>query len=122
VEIPPTLSVAVEGSALRQVLLNLILNARQAMDTGGTLAIVAANEGDEIRLEVTDTGKGIAPEDHRRIFEPFYSGREQGSGLGLAITRRVVEAAGGRIEVTSELSVGTTFTITLPGSGEGGAG
>jgi signal transduction histidine kinase len=122
VEIPPTLSVAVEGSALRQVLLNLILNARQAMEVGGTLAIVAANEGDEIRLEVTDTGKGIAPEDHRRIFEPFYSGREQGSGLGLAITRRVVEAAGGRIEVASELRVGTTFTITLPGSGEGGAG
>lgn len=123
-DVPPGLRVAVPESSLRQVLLNLVLNARQAMEGGGVLRIEARADGDRaerVRLVVADTGTGIAPDDLGRIFEPFHSGREQGSGLGLAITRRVVEGAGGTIAVTSTPGEGTTFTLTLPGDEDGGA-
>jgi len=125
-DVPAGVGVAIPASALRQVLLNLILNARQAMPGGGVLRIEVATGGDavregEVRIVVADTGKGIAPDDLDRIFEPFYSGRERGSGLGLAITRRVIEDAGGSITVASTPGEGTTFTLTLPAWDDGGA-
>jgi signal transduction histidine kinase len=105
----------VEPTALRQVLLNLVVNAAQAMPHGGVLRIAAAREGRQVVIEVSDTGVGIAPQDLKRVFRPFYSGREKGSGLGLAIAHRVVTDAGGEIRVESERGVGTTFTLTFPG-------
>ena len=113
-EISHGLRAAIDAGGLQQALLNLILNARQAMPTGGTISIRVVPDRDWVVLEVADTGSGIAPEDRARVFEPFYSGRERGSGLGLAITQRVIREAGGRIDFDSAPGRGTTFTIRIP--------
>lgn len=118
-EIPRGLIVRLSASALQQVLLNLVLNARQAMEVGGTLTLRASGEGNRARVSVCDTGTGIAPEDRDRVFQPFHSGRQSGSGLGLAISRRIITDAGGHIGVESEPGKGATFTILLPLAREG---
>lgn len=100
-----------------QVLLNVALNAREAMKGGGRLAIHARREGGEAVVEVADSGPGMPPEDLRRIFEPFYSRRFGGTGLGLPIARRIVAAHGGRIDVESAVGHGTRVLIRLPVSG-----
>jgi signal transduction histidine kinase len=105
--------VAMEPGALKQVVLNLTLNARQAMPDGGRLEFEAEPRRSEVLLHVADTGVGIEAKDLGRVFEPFVSGRTQGSGLGLSIVKRVVEEAGGRVAVSSEVGVGTRFTLTL---------
>ncbi|HMF55536.1 MAG TPA: ATP-binding protein, partial [Pyrinomonadaceae bacterium] len=113
--------VLVEGDAerLTQVLDNLIQNALSAMPDGGRLAIscqvVTTVDGPAAaRLTVEDTGRGIPPEDHERIFEPFFTARETGTGLGLAIAREIVEAHGGRINFVSREGSGALFLIELP--------
>lgn len=99
---------------LRQVLLNLCLNALQAMPDGGRLVISAAERGGNAVLEIEDSGAGI-PEDVRgRVFDVHFTTRAEGSGLGLAICRRLVEESGGTITFTSEVGRGTTFRIELP--------
>ena len=70
------------------------------------------------RIEVTDTGRGIAPEDISKVFEPYYSTKETGTGLGLAIVKKAIDDHGGTISVTSKQGTGTTFTITLPVNGK----
>ena len=87
---------------LRQTLLNLILNGLQAMPEGGTLTLKANTSNGNFLISVTDTGTGIAPENHRRIFEPYFTTKAKGSGLGLAIARRIIEAHGGTITVIHE--------------------
>ena len=82
---------------LRQTLLNLILNGLQAMPEGGTLTLKANTSNGNFLISVTDTGIGIAPENRRRIFEPYFTTKAKGSGLGLAIARRIIEAHGGKI-------------------------
>ncbi len=114
VDVPTGLGVALDAGALQQVILNLVLNARQAMPEGGTLRVSAELDGDEAVVCVTDTGVGIAADDLDAIFRPFHSGRETGSGLGLAISQRVVSDAGGRIDVTSAVGSGTEFRVRLP--------
>jgi len=102
---------------MQQVLLNLILNARDAMEARGMITIrgATADGGKSVTLSVTDTGCGIAEEHLGRIFEPFFSTKgEQGNGLGLSIGRSVVERHGGMVEVDSRAGVGTTFRIVLP--------
>jgi signal transduction histidine kinase len=99
---------------LRQSLLNLILNSLQAMPEGGTLTLEAKTSNGNFLISVTDTGIGIAPEHRPRIFEPYFTTKPKGSGLGLAITRRIVEAHGGTITVTSEAGGGCRFLISLP--------
>jgi two-component system NtrC family sensor kinase len=105
---------------LRQILVNLLTNAADAVGTGGHVEVTAALEegdgGPRVKLCVKDDGVGIAPEDAARIFEPFYTtkGRGKGTGLGLAICRELATALGGRISVVSEPGVGSTFTVTLP--------
>jgi signal transduction histidine kinase len=100
---------------VRQVVLNLILNAVQAMPEGGDLLIAVTDVGREsVRLSVTDTGKGIAPADRPRLFDPFFTTRPGGTGLGLAIAHNSVVAHGGWIEVESEVGKGSTFTVVLP--------
>jgi signal transduction histidine kinase len=97
----------------RQALLNLMLNAEQAMPTGGELTIQAARELTGVSLSLIDTGNGMNPEVLGKVFQPFFSTKQGGNGLGLPTTRKVVEAHGGRIEVQSEPGKGTKFTLHL---------
>lgn len=99
---------------LKQVLLNLVMNAIQMQPDGGTVTIRASRAGDAARLEVIDSGPGIAPELLPRIFEPFFTTRRDGSGLGLAIVRKIVEDHAGTIAIASEPGHGTHITLTWP--------
>jgi PAS domain S-box-containing protein len=105
-------------SQLEQVLVNLTVNATQAMPAGGTLTIDVQSRpaDDHVTLRVRDTGVGLDPQQQRLIFEPFYTTRraEGGTGLGLSTVYGIVTAAGGRIDVTSTPGRGTTFTLRLP--------
>ncbi len=106
----------VDTNKLEQVFLNLIMNAVQAMETGGVLTVRTRCEGSACTLSVSDTGKGIAADVVPRIYDPFYStkGVGEGTGLGLTVSKAIVEQHGGLISFeTSE--EGTTFTVTLPG-------
>ena len=103
-----------DADRLKQVLLNLLLNAIQAMPSGGTLGVAAAVSGGRLAVTVTDTGGGIAPDLLPRVFEPYVTTKAQGLGLGLAIARRIVEAHGGTIEAESEPGRQTRFRFTLP--------
>ena len=110
---PPVL-LAADRDMLRQVLLNLIGNAYQAMIDGGTVTVGLTTDGSKLHMSVTDTGIGMDAEVSRRVFEPFYTTKARGVGLGLAVSRRIVEAHGGDITVVSAPGQGTTFTVTLP--------
>jgi two-component system sensor histidine kinase HydH len=115
---PPTLPpLKADREYLRQTLLNLILNGLQAMPKGGTLTLKANTSNGNFLISVTDTGIGIAPENRRRIFEPYFTTKAKGSGLGLAIARRIIEAHGGKITVTNEAGGGCRFLISLPING-----
>jgi len=117
--------ILVDPADLQQALLNLVLNARDAMPTGGTLTLRVADEStagpaaaSAIRLEVTDTGSGIPPEIVPRIFEPFFTTKPvgHGTGLGLAMVRLFVDEAGGQIKVNSVVGAGTTIALIFPES------
>jgi signal transduction histidine kinase len=107
-----------DAHQLRIVFGNLIRNARDAMPEGGSLVINAHGSGNEIAIDVADTGAGIRSEDLGKIMEPLYSTKARGIGLGLAITRAIVEKHGGRLDVASELGRGTTFTVRLSAAHE----
>ena len=111
---------------LRQIVVNLISNALDAVDRAGKVSIVASAEDTDVLITVSDTGHGIAPDDLRRIFEPFYTtkGRGKGTGLGLAICRQLTAALGGSISVQSQPGQGSTFYVRLPrdGAPAGGSG
>lgn len=98
----------------RQALLNLLINARQAMPRGGELLLRTRSEGPWNLFEITDTGMGIPDDVRARVFDAFYSTRSGGSGLGLPTTRKIVEAHDGSIRVQSEPGKGSQFTIRLP--------
>ncbi len=100
----------------RQALLNLMLNAVQAMPQGGELTVQASAENNHVLLALIDTGAGIAPELLPKIFRPFFSTKSKtgGSGLGLPTTKKIIEAHRGSIDVQSEPGKGTKFTIRLP--------
>ena len=108
---------------LQQIFLNLFINAIQAMRDGGTLAVRARTEngGHWLKVEVADTGTGIAPEDLPHIFEPFYTTKEvgRGTGLGLSVSYSIAQKHGGHIEVKSQKGAGSTFTVVLPVDEEG---
>ncbi len=121
--LPP---VRLERDQLQQVVLNMAMNAAQAMGEGGVLTIrtrgVRDREGDWVVIEVQDTGPGIPPEHLARIFEPFFTTKPpgQGTGLGLSICDRIVSQAGGRITVESRPGQGTVFAVWLPADAGGG--
>jgi signal transduction histidine kinase len=104
----------VDAGMLKQVLLNMFINAQQAMDDGGELMIRTDRQQQEAIIQVSDTGCGIAPDKLGRIFDTYYSSRPKGSGLGLPTAMRIVEAHNGTIAVDSEQSKGTSFTVRLP--------
>ncbi len=102
---------------LRQVVLNLLLNALHATPAEGRVTLAVNENGAMIELQVTDTGSGIPPADLPRLFEPFFTTKEEGTGLGLAVAKRIVTAHGGTISVQSEEGEGTTVTLRLPAIG-----
>ncbi len=108
-----------ESLRLRQVVMNLVLNAIDATPAGGAIVVRCDRpeaEAGSIALTVRDSGRGIAVDDLPRIFEPFFTTREQGTGLGLAITRQIVEGCGGSIRAESAAGAGATFVVELPAS------
>ncbi len=114
-EISPTLqSIAADPDLLHRAISNLISNAVDAMPDGGTLTIRTQEAGDRARLEISDTGTGLTPEDQARLFTPYFTTKPSGTGLGLAIVQSVVSDHGGRITVQSTPGGGTTFSIELP--------
>lgn len=106
--------VKLDRESFKQVILNLVLNARQAMEEQGTLGITTALVNGRVMVEVADTGPGIPPDRLEHVFEPFYSTQKTGLGVGLFQCKRIVEEHGGRIRVESCLGRGTTMVITLP--------
>ncbi len=107
--------VAAEGSQMRELLTNLIFNAVDAMPDGGTITLRARPEGDQVVLEVSDTGTGMTDEVRQRCLQPFFSTKgKQGTGLGLALVNALVERHGGTMAIDSRLGHGTTITARLP--------
>ena len=106
--------VPVDGDQIRQVAINLVLNAGAAMPDGGRLMVTTRQEDAFVVICLADSGSGIDPSDLERIFEPFYTTKERGTGLGLAITKQIIEQHQGTIDITSRLGQGTTVTIRLP--------
>ncbi len=103
-----------DATLLHRAIENLVLNAMDAMPSGGVLMLRTMHKEDEVRLEVSDTGAGLTPEESERIFTPYYTSKQHGTGLGLAIVQAVVADHGGSIAVESETGVGTSFHIDLP--------
>jgi signal transduction histidine kinase len=101
---------------VQQGLLNLVLNARDALEGGGEMRIRSASEAGIARIEVTDTGHGIPAENLARIYDPFFTTKaaRKGTGLGLSVTYGIVQEHGGSIEVRSEIGHGTTFQLEFP--------
>ncbi len=107
-------AVSVDPAQLRQVFLNLILNAVQAIENQGSVEVSVTESGHETRVAVKDSGPGIPPDKLTRVFEPFYTTKPGGTGLGLPIAQRIVAEHGGRLEIESTPGVGTTAAVVLP--------
>ena len=103
-----------DSDQIHQVLLNLLLNALQAIDHNGKVSVAVRGHGNTALVEVTDNGRGIPPEQLPHIFRPFFTTKGEGTGLGLSLARRIVEDHQGRIDVASVVGKGTTFTVILP--------
>ena len=100
---------------LRQVLLNVLINACEAMPHGGTLTVRTRATGEgKVEVQLTDTGVGIAKEDLQRVVDPFFTTKEMGTGLGLSVVYGIVERHGGALRIESTVGTGTTVTVTLP--------
>jgi two-component system cell cycle sensor histidine kinase/response regulator CckA len=123
------LLVHADETQLKQVVMNLCLNSRDAMDKGGKLTVATEKIRDHtgqdgaygdtwVKLSVQDTGHGIDAAIQSRIFEPFFSTKERGTGLGLAVVRQIIESLGGRIEMTSHPNEGTRMEVFLQGFAE----
>jgi signal transduction histidine kinase len=103
-----------DESSMRGALINLILNAIEAMREGGTLSIAIDRTAENLQLEIADTGRGISEEDAKQIFEPFFTTKEQGLGLGMPYAKKIIEQHGGAISLDSRAGEGTTVRLTLP--------
>ncbi len=106
--------VPLDRDLFKQALLNLLLNAEQAMPEGGEIILQASREPGFVRLDVIDTGCGMTPEALSKIFKPFHTTKPGGTGLGLATTRKIIQAHGGTIDVQSEVDRGSKFSVRLP--------
>ena len=106
--------ILMDNKQIKQVIINLLSNSIQAMTAGGTLTIQTSLKPKEVEIKIIDTGTGIEPKNHERIFTPFFTTKARGVGLGLSIVNNIVQKHGGSVEVSSVLDEGTTFTVRLP--------
>jgi two-component system sensor histidine kinase HydH len=115
--LPP---IVMDADRINQVLLNLYLNAIQAMENGGTLSVEVARDEHlkQTMIRVADTGPGIDPSDQERVFDPYFTTKPDGTGLGLAIVHKIMEAHGGDVDVHSSSSTGTVVILSLPDMAE----
>jgi signal transduction histidine kinase len=111
---PHLAEVSADPQLLHRAISNLVMNALDAMQRGGTLTLRTQNDNDKVLIEITDSGLGLTPEECERIFTPYYTSKERGTGLGLAIVQSIVSDHGGRIRVQSQHGSGTSFVIELP--------
>lgn len=109
---PP--SMLADVAEIEQIFSNIFANAIEEMTDGGTLSVFLDQEDNTVRVEVSDTGRGIPQEDLQRIFDPFYTTKNSGTGLGLAVVLRIIRTYNGKIEVQSVINKGTTFSVSLP--------
>ena len=107
-------TVKLDAKSFRRAILNLVLNAQQAMPDGGKLVIRTRKSGNEVVIDLIDTGVGMDDRTASRVFDPFFSTRTDGNGLGLPTVRKIVETHGGRMILQSELGHGTQFTLLFP--------
>jgi len=111
---PELPSAQADPKLLKQALLNLVINAEEAMPEGGELIVQTSTDGTAVQIDITDTGVGIPDHQIGKIFKVYFSTKEDGSGLGLPTTQRILELHGGTIDVESELGKGTHFTVRIP--------
>jgi signal transduction histidine kinase len=114
IDVPPNTLLTADRELFRRALVNLVLNAIDAMPDGGTLVITSYDQARGFELEVADSGPGLSDEAKRRAFEPFYSTKQNGTGLGLAFVQHVAEAHGGTITAANCPEGGAAFTIKIP--------
>ncbi|MBE3071390.1 MAG: HAMP domain-containing protein, partial [Acidobacteria bacterium] len=122
-QLAPLPAVRADFGQLRQAVVNIALNACEAMNKGGTLTVSSAVQPDRkwVRLTLADTGPGIVPEHMSKILDPFFTTKEKGTGLGLSVVYGIIERHGGKLELASEVGRGTTIVIRLPAAVAGGA-
>jgi signal transduction histidine kinase len=116
---PEAAPIRLDADQLGRAVQNLLLNAIDAMPTGGSVTIRTTRAAGVVRIEVADTGEGLLDEERQRLFTPYYTTKQHGTGLGLAIVQSVVSDHGGRIRVESRRGRGTTFSIELPADERG---
>jgi two-component system NtrC family sensor kinase len=111
-DLPPVMCI---GSQLNQVFMNLLVNAAQSIEGQGVITILTESDKDWVRVRISDTGAGISPVNIKRIFDPFFTTKPvgKGTGLGLSLSYGIVKRHGGKIEVQSEVGVGTSFTVWI---------
>jgi two-component system sensor histidine kinase HydH len=114
IDVPPNTLLTADREMIRRALLNLVLNAIDAMPDGGNLVITSYDSARGFELEVADSGPGLSEETKRRAFEPFYSTKQNGTGLGLAIVYHVAESHGGSVTAANCPEGGAAFTIQIP--------
>jgi signal transduction histidine kinase len=114
IDVPPNTLLTADRELIRRALLNLVLNAIDAMPKGGELAVKTRRLNTAVQLEIADTGAGLTEEERVRLFTPYYTTKQHGTGLGLAIVQSIVADHQGRIHVASTPGRGTTFHIELP--------
>ena len=104
----------IDEASMRGALMNLMLNAVEAMPLGGVLSISVVRTDETVQLDITDTGRGIGEEQTKKIFEPFYTTKEQGLGLGMPYAKKIIDQHSGAISLSSQLGEGTTIRIVIP--------
>ncbi len=104
----------IDSKQIKQVFINVLTNAIQAMPNGGTLSITTRLVGRDLEVEIKDTGLGISKDDFGKIFDPFFTTKARGVGLGLSISNNIINKHGGKMKIISELGLGTTFLMSLP--------
>ena len=116
-DLPPVLG---SGNRLQQVFLNLFLNARDAMPSGGVLEVRSSSSNGSVEIEVSDSGQGIPRENLSRIFDPFFTTKPgvRGTGLGLSVSYGIIKEHGGKVEVRSTPGKGTSFRLEFPTAGK----
>ena len=113
-DVPTQTRITADRDMLRRAVLNLVLNALDAMPHGGTLTLAVRSDGDETEIRVTDSGSGIAADVLPRLFEPFATGKDTGLGMGLLMSKRIVEEHGGTIVGRNRGGGGAEFVVRLP--------